>query len=532
MNRIAIYLNKSIDGVVYSAPNILEQYSTDRSMLKINPRVVALPENTSDIRKLVRFSHQLSLKKISLPITVRGAGYSKTGSSIGSGLIISTERMNAIQEIDARQRLVRVQCGVKLGELKKALILCGLDLPVFGNPSETIGGLIAKAASASNNTEPSTIHDFISCAEVVLADGSVMEVKPISAHVLNRKKQQFDREGEIYHDIDDLIEDEWDIITQLPENTKNRFGYSGIKSVRNRRNFNLATLFCGSEGTLGIITEVILRVEPVFDRPNYIAIPCKTATAFTFVSSELKRLGFTDIVVYDTELFNATENTGKSSRFFRRVSDDGFLIVANVKDDSVRDRRKKLAKIRQVLPDTLRIIEEDEENERDFAELDRTLDAYLNDNTPNNYHLPLIDGVYIPPEEQAKFLNAVMKQAKEMKLPMAIYGSVDFDTFSIRPNFNPTTVEGRKKIIRFLGVYLKLIFECKGHPCGEAAEGRFMSIFTQKFETPRTIALYKKIKNIFDPNNILNPGVKQDASLKTTLKHFRSDYNHGIIAKD
>ncbi len=532
MNRIAIYLNKSIDGVVYSAPNILEQYATDRSMLKINPRVVALPENTTDIRKLVRFSYQLSQKKVSLPITVRGSGYSKTGSDIGTGLIISTERMSAIQEIDVRQRLVRVQCGVKLGELKKALNLCGLDLPVFGNPFETIGGLIAKAASASNNTEPSTIYDFINRAEIVLADGTLIEARNYSNHYFRKKKLEEGREGDLYRALDELIEDKWESINRLPENKKNRFGYSGLGAVKTKRSFSLLPLFSGSEGTLGIITEVILRVEPVFDRPDYIAIPCKTATAFAFVARELKRLKFTDIVVYDTELFNATASTGKSTRFFRRVSDDGYLIVANVKDDSTRDRRCKLAKIRKNLPDSLRIIEEDEDNRRDFLELDRALDAYLNDCSSNSYHLPLVDGVYIPPENQAKFLDGVTKLAKSMSLSMAVYGSVDFDTFSIRPNFNPSSVAGRKKIIQFLSVYLKLIYDNNGYPCGEAPEGRFMAIFAQKFESVQTIDLYKKIKKLFDPNNILNPGIKQDTNIKTTLKHFRSDYNRGIITKD
>lgn len=532
MNRIAIYLNKSIDGVVYSAPGILEQYATDRSMLKMHPRVVALPENTMDIRRLVRFSHQLAQKKVPLPITVRGSGYSKTGSDIGSGLILSTERMSAIQEIDVRQRLVRVQCGVKLGELKKALNLCGLDLPVFGNPFETIGGLIAKAASASNNTEPSTIYDFIDRAEVVLADGTLIEARNLSNHYFRRKKLRDDREGELYRALDELIEDEWESINRLPENKKNRFGYSGISAVKTKRSFSLLPLLSGSEGTLGIVSEVILRVEPVFDRPDYIAIPCKTATAFAYVARELKRLKFTDIVVYDTELFNATEGTGKSSRFFRRVSDDGYLIVANVKDDSTRDRKRKLAKIRHSLPDSLRIIEEDEENERDFIELDRTLDAYLNDSSLNSYHLPLVDGVYIPPENQAKFLDGVTALAKKMKLPMAVYGSVDFNTFSIRPNFNPTTAAGRKSIIQFLGAYLKLISEHNGYPCGEAPEGRFMAIFASKFETQRTLDLYKKVKKLFDPNGILNPGIKHETNVKATLKHFRSDYNHGIITKD
>jgi FAD/FMN-containing dehydrogenase len=532
MNRIAIYLNKGIDGVVYSAPSILEQYSTDRSMLKMHPRVVALPESTMDIRRLVRFSWQLSQKKVSLPITVRGAGYSKTGSDIGGGLIISTERMSAIQEIDVRQRLVRVQCGVKLGELKKALNLCGLDLPVMGNPFETIGGLIAKGASASNNTEPSTIHDFIDRAEMVLSDGTAIEVRGLSNRYFRQKKLLENREGELYRALDELIESEWESIAQLPENKKNRFGYSGLSAVKTKHSFSLLPIICGSEGTLGIITEVILRVEPVFDRPDYVAIPCKTATAFVYVTRELKRLKFTDIVVYDTELFNATANTGKACAFFRKMNDDGYLVVANVKDDSQRDRRRKLAKIRRALPDSLNIIVEDEENTGAFMNLDSTLDAYLNDNAPNNYHLPLVDGVYVPPEKQKDFLNGITALAKKMKLPMAVYGSVDFDTFSIRPNFNPSSMEGRKRIIQFLGAYLKLIAANDGYPCGEAPEGRFMAIFAQKFESKTTLDLYKKVKKIFDPNGILNPGIKQDTNIKVTLKHFRADYNHGLSPKD
>lgn len=532
MNRIAIYLNKSIDGVVYSSPTILEQYATDRSLLKIHPRVVALPENATDVRRLVRFSYQLSQKNVSFPVTVRGAGYSKTGSDLGSGLIISTERMDAIQEIDIRQRLVRVQCGVRLGELKKALNLCGLDLPVIGNPQETIGGLIAKAASASNNTEPSTIQDFINRAEVVLSDGSIMEIGALNNFALRRKKVEDTREGELYRDLDDLIEEGWENIVRLPDGKKNRFGYPGLGFVKEKKSFNVIPLLCGSEGTLGIVTEVILKVEPVFDRPNRIAIPCKTATAFSFVCQELKRLKFTDIVVYDTELFNATEDTGKSSRFFRRVSDDGFLVVASAKDDLQRDRRHKLVRIRRVLPDSIRIIEEEKENERDFDELEQTLDAYLNDCTPNNYHLPLIDGIYIPPEQQTKFLDNVMKLAKQMDLPMAIYGSVDFDTFSIRPSFSPSTVAGRKKMLQFLGAYLKLIAAHEGYPCGEAPEGRFMAIFAKKFESESTLDLYRKVKQIFDPTGVLNPGIKQDTNIKATLKRFRSDYNHGISTKD
>ena len=221
MNRIAIYLNQHIDGVVYSAPNVLEHYATDRSLLKYHPRIVAIPASTNDIRRLVKFCNQLAVKKISLPITMRGAGYSKTGSSIGNGLVISTEKLNHIQEIDVRQRLIRVQSGVTLGELKKSLGVHGLDLPVSGDPHETIGGLIAKNASASINTEPGTIIDFIEEAEAVLSDGSLVQIGKLGARGAKKKLDQKNLEGEIYRKIKEIIEKQSDLITKIDLTVQN-----------------------------------------------------------------------------------------------------------------------------------------------------------------------------------------------------------------------------------------------------------------------------------------------------------------------
>ncbi|MBP5656365.1 FAD-binding oxidoreductase [Candidatus Saccharibacteria bacterium] len=527
MNRIAIYLNQHIDGVVYSAPNVLEHYSTDRSLLKFHPRIVAIPANTNDIRRLVKFSNQLAAKKISLPITVRGAGYSKTGSSIGNGLIISTEKLNHIQEIDVRQRLIRVQAGVTLGELKKALGVHGLDLPVSGDPHETIGGLIAKNASASVNTEPKTIIDFVEEAEIILSDGSLIETDNYSPRTLKKKLNQKNLEGEIYRQVKEILDKQSENVMKIALNTQNRSGYSGIKSVQEKRNFNLLPLFCGSEGTLGIITEVILRVEPVFEKPDWFAIPCADAKEFVRISKILKKLKFTNIEVYDAALFNQADTTGKTCGFYRKAPDEGYLIIANTKDDARRDRRRKLAKLKKALTGKDRIIVEDVKNSRDFVAVNENLLAYLND-AGANYYLPLVDGTYIPEEKQADFLRGLQLMTEKFKLKLAVYGSVDFNTFTVRPSFTPATSEGRKELISFLRKYLKLVEHCEGYPCGDAPEGRFLAMFTRPSEDTETLAIYGKIKEIFDPYDILNPGLKQEVEPRNVLRHFRTDYNDGV----
>ena len=82
MNKMAVYLNQHINGVAYSAPDVLEQYSTDRSLLHYQPKLVAIPADVTDVRRLVKFSAQLTAKGLELPLSVRGAGFGKNGACL------------------------------------------------------------------------------------------------------------------------------------------------------------------------------------------------------------------------------------------------------------------------------------------------------------------------------------------------------------------------------------------------------------------------------------------------------------------
>ena len=142
MGKITKYLNQLIVGNVFDSPEILEKYSTDHSALKIRPKFVALPESTEDIQKLLRFLNQIALKNIPVTATVRGSGRDEGGADLTSGLVISTEKLNRMLEIDTHERLVRVQSGITLRELNTALSVSGLTIPIAGHDGDTIGSLI------------------------------------------------------------------------------------------------------------------------------------------------------------------------------------------------------------------------------------------------------------------------------------------------------------------------------------------------------------------------------------------------------
>ena len=104
MGKIAKYLNQLTVGNVFDNLEILENYSTDHSALKIKPKFVAFPESTADIQKLMRFFNQLATKDIKVAVTARGSGLDEGGADLTNGIVISTEKLNKLLEIDPRER--------------------------------------------------------------------------------------------------------------------------------------------------------------------------------------------------------------------------------------------------------------------------------------------------------------------------------------------------------------------------------------------------------------------------------------------
>ena len=184
MSKLANYLNQYIVGNVFDRPSICRQYSTDRSILQISPRLVVFPESSEDIQALLRFTNQLAMRNFRLPVTLRGTGLDKTGAAIGDGLIISTEKLNHIEELDLRGRLVRAQPGVTLGQLNSALALQGLTLPIDYDPRATLGGLIANCPNDDISDKYGGVFHYIERAVVVLSIVVLIQLGPRTARNL------------------------------------------------------------------------------------------------------------------------------------------------------------------------------------------------------------------------------------------------------------------------------------------------------------------------------------------------------------
>ncbi|MBR2641088.1 FAD-binding oxidoreductase [Candidatus Saccharibacteria bacterium] len=527
MGKITKYLNQLIVGNVFDTPEILEKYSTDQSVLKIKPRFVAFPESTSDIQKLVRFFNQIAAKDIPVTITVRGSGLDEGGADLGSGLVISTEKLNKMLEIDSRERLVRVQAGITLKELNTALSVSGLTIPVGGHDNETIGGLISNCPTDLFSKKYGGIQKYVERIEVILANGEVLQTMRYRKYAAAKKTAEKSLEGDIYRKTAKLIKKNESLISSLRKDEYECAGYSKVKDVYKNESMDLAPIFFGAQGTLGVISEVILRAVPVSKMPVRVVATFKTLDQACDFMDEAKELKPREMNIYDLEIIQEAKESGKNLDGVIRKLEDGFVVFLCF-DEKKNYCLKKITAIRDRSPRNAKFVIESPENQMTLNEFQNTLSNYLG-NTRGGERVPVLTDFYLPSENLEYFMKDLNILHGKLDLDLALYGSYSSSIYSLRPKFNLEDENYNKKMATFLRAGAYVIERQGGKLAGGTPEGRLKAVVTNTEMREPEKNLYQEIKKVFDQNNILGPDIKLGAVSKFTLTHLRDTNSPKIM---
>lgn len=539
MNKIAQYLNEHILGEVSTEASVRRAFSTDASVLSITPEMVAYPRTTNDIRKIARFSWQLAEKGHVLPLTPRGSGSDETGGAIGKGVIVNTTAyMDMIFELDSRQKLVRLQPGVNFKTLNDALALQGLQVPSYPTSVaySTVGGAIANNASGVFSGKYGATDAWVHQLEVVLANGDVLQTKRLNKRELNRKKGLQTFEGEIYRQIDNLINDHKEVIDSLAIDVRDNAGYGGIAKVRNRDgSFDLTPLFVGSQGTLGIISEIIMKTDFVSRQQSAVAVAFETTDAARDALDVLAQFDPALLEMFDASLFEEALSRGKKYSFYNDAKEGGkvgAIIVFALDDSSERVQKKKLKKARKLLETAGAFVRvaSDEPDLLELLALREVSYVTLHQEDDELSAPPLLNGAYVPRGRFEEFSRAVDELGKKHHSELPLYGHVLDGVLYARPVLNLRKVGDKQKIFKLLGDYAAIVAAHGGHLIGESAEGRLKAPFAYKDLDDGVVELYGAIKDVFDPQSILNPGVKQAGDLKSLVGMLRSEYDLAAFA--
>lgn len=522
MGKITKYLNQLIVGNVFDSAEILETYATDRSVLKIKPKFVAFPESTDDIRKLLKFFDQIAAKDIPVSVTPRGAGTDEGGADLSSGLIISTEKMNKMLEIDSRERLVRVQAGMTLKELNTALSVSGLTIPIAGHDESTIGGLIASAPIDDNAGKYGGIRQFVRRIEVVLPGGEVLQTARLNKYHVAKKVTEKTFEGELYKKIVHLLKDQERVIEDIGKNVAHdQSGYPSIGKMSYRESIDLAPLFFGSQGTLGVISEVILKAVPATSRPSRVVATFKKLDQALEFARKVEALGPRNVNLYDIRILQEAHKSGKNLDGVVKKLVDGFVVFVSF-DERSSGSLKRVAALQRTLPRTAKFIYESPKNRQTLNEFENALTTYLNA-PKNSERAPILTDFYLPIHCIDNFLADVAILERKLGLDLELFGSTATSIYSLRPKLNLEEADFSKKAAVLLRAGAYVINRQGGTFAGGTPEGRLKAAVTNVEMDEEHRVVYEQLKQIFDPHNILNPDVKLGANSKFTLTHFRTN---------
>lgn len=535
VNKIAQYLNTHMLGEVVVSPSVRHAYTHDGSVLQYTPDMVAYPRSTSDIRKIARFSWQLAEKGHILPLIARGAGTNTTGAAIGNGMVVAQNiHMNRIFEYDQKQKLVRLQPGVTVNTLSNALALHGVAIPElrWDHQLATVGGAIASQRSSI---------EYVDQLEVVLANGDVLQTKRLSKREFEKKKGQQNFEGDIYRGVDKLIEENPSLLDEMVYNDSrlDHTGYAGLEMVKDKHgSFDLTPLFVGSQGSLGIISEMILKADFVNQNPAAVVVAFSSKTVALDALDVIDSCDPSDVEYIDAKYFEAAAQAGKNFRFYEDATEQlgelAVVVVVTINDFAERMRKKKIKKLLSKLKslEAFAVAEEDVLNS-DLRAITAVTYWLLNPDKQDVSAPPVLDGVYVPTNRFEAFSTKLDELAKKHHTSLALYGRPLDEIWYVRPSLRMSAVADKQKLFKLMAELAALVENHDGAAFGVSGEGRLGA--SLKADADKHQELFKKLKDVFDPHGTLNPGVKHGTSVRELAKQVRSSYEGptatGYLAK-
>ncbi len=437
---------------VLSSPVDLIAYSFDGTFEQHLPDVVALPETNEDVSAVVRIASQHDV-----PVVPRGMSSGLAGGSIPvrGGIVLSLTRMNRILEIDEENMTATVQAGVVTADLQAEVEKLGLFYPPdpASARQSTIGGNVACNAGGPRCLKYGVTGNYVMGLTVVLADGRIVR--------------------------------------------------TGGKAIKYVTGFNMNQFFVGSEGALGVITEVTLRLicKPPYARTALVHFPT-LADAGRTVHSVLTR----GLVPAAMELLDETaiECIEEAMQMGLPLDVEALLVIESdgADEESVQREIDAIADLCLETGASRVDVARDEEERAELWRARRSVSPSLARKAPNK----LGEDITVPRSSIPEAVRRIKAISAKYGLPIVVFGHAGDG--NLHPNilFDKRNPEQWEKVEQIVGEIFQVALDLGGTLSGEHGIGTFKLPYMREALGPASINIQWRVKQAFDPQNILNPG--------------------------
>lgn len=515
-----IHLQNSIKGELKLDIIHRTIYSTDASVYKEMPLAVAFPKDEEDIKILIEYAgkHQISL----IP---RAAGTSLAGQVVGRGIIVDVGKyMNRILELNYDEKYVWVEPGVVLDELNQELHQYGL---IFGPETSSanrsmIGGMLGNNACGLHSLLFGSTREHTLAVDGILSDGSSALFDDLSKDQLEDKLKLQCLEGDIYRKLINLLSPEEikeEIIKQYPDPDipRRNTGYAIDLLLqmhpfkRNGPPLNLSMLLGGSEGTLVFSTRIKLNLVPVL--PPFKALLCahfseiqETLLANLIVLKNKP----TAVELMDSTVLNCTKSNKEqeSNRFFVE-GDPRAILIIEFAEKSSEELDQKLAKTVADLKKANYgyafpiICGEEIEKVWNLRKAGLGLLANIPGDAKS---VTVIEDTAVRVEQLPEYIKEIEEIFEKNNMICVYHAHIGTGELHLRPVINLKSKEDRQKFRMIAEETVRIVKKYRGSFSGEHGDGRLRGTFIKDLFGSKVYDLLKEVKNIFDPQNVFNPG--------------------------
>lgn len=534
MSRVAHYLQEHLLGEVMTSADARRFFSTDNSIFSVTPSIIVYPRNENDVRKTSRFAWQLAERGRIIPITARGSGTDLSGGSLGSGIaIVFPAHMNRIIELDQKSGVVVMEPGLNYGRLQQTLQTHERFLPPYPASLEysTIGGAIGNNASGQKSIKYGPTKDFVRSLRVVLANGEVIETRRLAKRELSKKLGLTTFEGEVYRSLDALIEENKDIIAKtFLHISRSTAGYNIADVKRKDGSFDLTPLIVGSQSTLGIVSAITCETEVYNPETIVFSAFFDSIHAACESIKELRELPQipSGLEFVDGNLLKIVRELNPNQ--LKGIVPDKApqaAIVVEFDDPNDRHRKKNIKRVHKILEQHATEFKEETEPDAQSAiwKMRHASASILAHSNNQQKPIPIVEDGIVPFAKLEEFIEGIYKLFDSLKLDVALWGPAGEGNIHAHPFLDIAQLGDRQKAFRLMDGYYELVTRLGGSSSGQHNDGRIRGPFLPKVYGQEAYELFQKIKQVFDPYGILNPGVKVNVSQDEIRSLVRTSYS-------
>ncbi len=486
-------------------------YATDASLYQVEPIGVFIPKNEADLIAAVKVAYDCNI-----PILARGSATSLAGQTVNHALVIDfTNYFDHIVQINPEERYAIVQPGVVRDSFNREAQKYGLHYAPDPATSSraTIGGMIVNNSSGTKSIKYGMSIDHVIGLRVLLVDGTILDTKELLPEQWDAKCQQSDREGQIYRDFRKVIYDHSVAIEQVFPKVKRRVqGYPLDQYIHTDR-WNLAKIFSGSEGTLGIVLEATINLEPI----------CKFKAAFNVhyhdrmaAIREVSQMVTFEPAAVEMLDFNVFQQS-KKNHFLAPIhaklieGDPKATLAVEFFCLSQHELDDKIAVFSNWLQQNSTayaypVLRTAEELDNLWTLRKNGLGLLMGD-PAGRKPLPFIEDMAIPLEHLAEYIAAVLEICKVRGVETILYAHASVGVLHVRPALDVTVHKDIDLMKEISAEVFHLVMKYKGSWSGEHGDGRDRGHRLRDFFGEEVYQCLKDIKHIFDPTYLLNPDI-------------------------